>query len=500
MFCSGWLACFTRCALVFLPFEAAKPHIIFHVIDDFGWDDPGFRNQQISTPTLNMFHEKGITLNQYYVQPSCSPSRATFMSGRMPLHTGINDWIPNKAYGLPLGETTLPQLLSTAGYKCHAVGKWHLGFFKTEYTPTFRGFDSFYGYYDGSEDYFKHVTSGGFDLHRESQPRCGPGCTQLAWQDVDQYSTNLFADEALRIIDRHNASEPLFLYQAWQGVHAPRQVPEHYVEPYLHRINDTARRAFAGMVTAVDEGIGNITKALEEKGMLANSVVIVTTDNGGPIVDCAGIGASNRPLRGGKCSLWEGGTRGTSLLFAPRYVHQNFVWQGLMHGADWLPTLVEGAAEQRILPGTTKPLDGMNVWKQLIGNSPSPRHELYYGISDSSVGHHGPALRSGHWKLIVGTGGGSGDHPHWWRNFSKLLNLTDDHRPRLFNLQEDPEERCEVIGQDERVSSMLSTIHAYQASSVPQGQGDPSCPSFAPHRSFEGPWLGPWCDVAEVVV
>ncbi|CAK8993557.1 unnamed protein product [Durusdinium trenchii] len=480
--------------------KPAKPHIIFHVIDDFGWDDPGFRNHQIHTPALDMFHQQGITLDQYYVQPSCSPSRATFMSGRMPLHTGINDWIPNKAYGLPLDETTLPQLLGSAGYKCHAVGKWHLGFFRTEYTPTFRGFESFYGFYEGSEDYFKHTKDGGFDLHREAQPRCGPGCTTLAWEDTDQYSTNLFADEALRIIDRHNTSEPLFLYQAWQGVHDPRQVPQHYVEPYVHRIPDLKRREFAGMVSAVDEGIGNITRKLQEKGMLADAVVIVTTDNGGPIVDCAGIGASNLPLRGGKCSLWEGGTRGTSLLFAPGYVERSFTWQGLMHGADWLPTLVEGVADERIW--ATKPLDGMNVWPQLIGNRSSPRQELYYGLADSQVGHHGPALREGPWKLIVGTGGGSGDHPHWWRNFSSSLGLSEDHRPRLFNVQEDPSERCEVSDQEERVRSMLSKIHGYQATAVPQRQGDPRCPPFAPLRSPQGPYLGPWCDDAqqEVVV
>eukprot|EP00434_Breviolum_minutum_P007927 symbB.v1.2.006992.t1/scaffold426.1/size206518/7 len=93
-------------------FAAAKPHIIMHVIDDFGWNDPGFRNEnEISTPTLNLFHEKGITLDQYYVQPSCSPSRATFLSGRFPLHTGLNNYIPwYSAYGLPLDETTLPEL------------------------------------------------------------------------------------------------------------------------------------------------------------------------------------------------------------------------------------------------------------------------------------------------------------------------------------------------------------------------------------------------------
>eukprot|EP00438_Fugacium_kawagutii_P030153 Skav235175 [mRNA] locus=scaffold721:218084:219574:- [translate_table: standard] len=477
----------------------AKPHIIFHVIDDFGWNDPGFRNHEISTPALNMFHEKGITLDQYYVQPSCSPSRATFLSGRTPLHTGINNYmLASQAYGLPLSETTLPQLLGATGYKCHAVGKWHLGFFKTEYTPTFRGFDSFYGLYEGAEDYFKHWRNGGYDLHRENQPRCGPGCTQVAWEDVDQYSTNLFADEAIRIIQLHNTSEPLFLYQAWQGVHWPRQVPEHYVEPYLHTISDPGRRQFAGMVTAVDEGIGNITRALEEKGMLENSVVIVTSDNGGPVEECGGIGASNLPLRGGKCSLWEGGTRATALLFAPGYVQRSFTWEGLMHGADWLPTLVEGVAEQRIPQGATKPLDGINVWKQLIGNESSPRHEIYYGLADASVGYHGPALRSGPWKLIVGTGGtkGSTTNSPWWKNFSRELRLSDDHRPRLFNLQEDPEEKCEVTGQEERVREMLSTIHAYLATGVPQQQGDPSCPPFKPHTSAQGPWVGPFCDAA----
>ena len=146
------------------------------VIDDFGFDDPGFRNGgQIRTPTLDRYHQEGVTLEAYYVLPSCSPTRSTFMSGRMPLHTGINNWIPNLAYGLSTNETVLPTLLKPLGYRRHAVGKWcvrvmlayippprsalsdlcwcrHLGFFKTSYTPTFRDFESFYGYYEGSEE------------------------------------------------------------------------------------------------------------------------------------------------------------------------------------------------------------------------------------------------------------------------------------------------------------------------------------------------------------
>ena len=485
-----------------------RPHIIFHVIDDFGWDDPGFRNSyQIKTPTLNRFHEQGVTFDQYYVLPSCSPSRATFMSGRMPLHTGINNWIPNEAYGLPADETTLATLLGWQGYRCHAVGKWHLGFFKSEYTPTFRGFESFYGYYEGSEDYFLHTTGGGYDLHREGRPNCGVGCTQVAWDDAGEYSTNLFAAEAVRLIQAHNASEPLFLYQAWQGVHAPRQAPEQYVAPYQEQIQDEARRVFAGMVSAVDEGIGNITDALEAKGMLANSVVIVTTDNGGPVHECAGIGASNYPLRGGKCSIWEGGTRGTALLFAPSFLQQGFTWPGLMHAADWLPTLVEGVARFEIPRGATKPLDGFNLWHQLIGNLASPRIDLYYGIADASVGKHGPALRDAEgWKLILGTGGGTGDWPPQpSQNQSNQTNQTNqkpggnDQRPRLFNLNEDPGEHCEVEEQ-QRITFMLELLGRYMRSAVPQATGDPSCPAFKPRKSLQGPWLGPWCDQEQLVV
>ncbi|CAE7482551.1 ARSB [Symbiodinium microadriaticum] len=493
---------------------AKRPHIIFHVIDDFGWDDSGFRNgNQIQTPTLNMFHERGVTLDQYYVLPSCSPSRATFMTGRMPLHTGINNWIPNEAYGLPLNETTLPSLLGGLGYRRHAVGKWHLGFFKTEYTPTYRGFESFYGYYEGSEDYFLHVTSGGYDLHREPTERCGAGCTQVAWGDVGQYSTKLFAEEAVRIIEGHNASEPLFLYQAWQGVHSPREAPPAYVKPYEHTIEDPDRRTFAGMVTAVDEGIGNVTRALEAKGMLSDAIIVVTTDNGGPVHECAGIGASNFPLRGGKCSIWEGGTRGTAMVYAPAVMTEGFTYSGLVHAADWLPSLVEGVAMQdaaKIPAGATLPLDGLNLWHALVANKTSPRRDLYYGITDQSVGHHGPALRSAEgWKLICGTGGGTGDWPprpgRFLNESSRELSTLDDRAHNetylLFDLRGDPAERSDIsASHPELVQSLLADLRKYEATAAPQATGDPSCPPFRPRHSKLRPYLGPWCDKQEIVV
>ena len=120
------------------------PHILLIVVDDLGWNDVGFRSHQIKTPYIDAMAKGGIVLNQYYVQDVCSPSRATFMTGRYPLHHSVNDWLRNGvATGLPLNETIVPQKLATRGYTSHATGKWHLGFYSWQHTPTFRGFNSF---------------------------------------------------------------------------------------------------------------------------------------------------------------------------------------------------------------------------------------------------------------------------------------------------------------------------------------------------------------------
>lgn len=213
-------------------------HVVALLIDDLGYDDLGFRNeQQIRTPHLTQLHSGGVTMANYYVQPSCSPTRAAILTARKPLHTGINFWLPNIAAGLSLDEVTLPQVLQRRGFVSHAVGKWHLGFYKTEYTPTFRGFSSFYGYYEGMEDYFTHTKGGGYDFHDEPRMFCGPGCTQRP-RLQGQYSTNLLSTRAVHLIDRHDTSRGLFLYLAYQAVHAPRQAPSHYIEPYSRTISD----------------------------------------------------------------------------------------------------------------------------------------------------------------------------------------------------------------------------------------------------------------------
>jgi len=129
-----------------LPFSLSqKPHILIIVLDDLGSHDLGLHGTGISTDGIDDLASRGLYLKNYYVLPSCSPTRAAIMSGRYPIHTGIHNWIsPHSTIGLPLDEETLPTVLRKAGYTAHAVGKWHLGHSSYDQTPTFRGFESFF--------------------------------------------------------------------------------------------------------------------------------------------------------------------------------------------------------------------------------------------------------------------------------------------------------------------------------------------------------------------
>jgi len=491
----------------------ATPHpknILMVVIDDLGFDDMGFRNGgQIPTTHFDNLAKSGIVLEKYYVQASCSPTRATFMTGRKPVHTGINKWIPDRAYGLPLKEATVAQVLNARGFKSHAIGKWHLGFHKSSYTPTFRGFDSFYGYYEGEGDYFTHEHAKGFDLHLEEGKNCGPSCSILPWDAQGTYSTNLFTERAVRVIKEHDVQVPLFIYLAYQGVHEPSQSPQHYINLYGKHIADKRRRVFAGMLGAIDEGMGNVSQALRAKGIYDDTLIVVTTDNGGPTTECSTTGQSNWPYRGSKCSIWEGGTRGLGFLYwsGLPLAAQGTTWTGLAHAADWLPTFV-AAAGGTMTDGETLPLDGVSLWSALVSKGASPRTEIYYGISQTGLG---PAVRDVEgFKLILGgSGGGKGEwspkqlpgqisegntsFAPWSNPSGQLLRASGK---LLFSLPEDVGERnpLDISKNAKIVSRLQNIVNKFEATKVPQASSDPSCPHFAPRDSPKGKWIGPYCD------
>jgi len=197
-----------------------------------------------------------------------------------------------------------------SGYDTRMTGKWHVGFYKWSLTPTFRGFSEFYGFYSGGEDYFTHKNGDGYDFRHDVGYNCGVNCSKVGWEDNGIYSTEVFGREGVRMIEENaNSTQPLFLMVTFQGVHSPSQVPQKYVEPFNDTIQDNTRKTFAGMISAVDSAVGNITDALKRSGMYENTVIVFTSDNGGPIQGGDATGTRNWPLRGGKHSIWEGGVK-----------------------------------------------------------------------------------------------------------------------------------------------------------------------------------------------
>jgi arylsulfatase A-like enzyme len=357
-----------------------KPNIVYFLVDDLGYADCGFNGgKDIRTPNIDKLAKEGAVLKSYYVQPVCSPTRSALMTGRYAIHTGVYNVVrPGAPWGLPLTERLLPQALKDVGYSTAICGKWHLGEFQSDYTPTHRGFDHQYGHYFGALDYFKHDRDGKMDWYRDDKPLVEEG-----------YTTHLVAKEASRLIREQAADKPLFLYVPFNGIHSPHQVPESYTAPYKNL--PKLRQTIAGMLAAVDEAIGQITAALDKKGLRQNTLIIFSSDNGGPGPGNATI---NTPLRAGKGTIYEGGIRVASFATWPGKIPASTTIYEPMHAVDWFPTLVKltGApAEQKLAP------DGLDIWPVLTQGAKSPHEALLLpGMAPDKM-----ALRMGDWKLLL---------------------------------------------------------------------------------------------------
>ncbi|TMS09366.1 Arylsulfatase I [Larimichthys crocea] len=309
-----------------------QPHILFILTDDQGFNDIGYHNPTIKTPTLDKLAAEGVKLENYYVQPICTPSRSQLLTGRYQIHTGLQHSIirPSQPSCLPSHMDTLPERLREAGYSTHMVGKWHLGFYRKACLPTRKGFDSFFGSLTGSVDYYSYGSCDGpglcgYDLHDDEG---------VAWGQEGKYSTTLFTQRARKILESHNpADKPLFLLLSLQAVHTPLKTPKSYIYPYRDMAN-VARRKFAALVSTVDEAVRNVTYALRKYGYYRNSVIIYSTDNGAQPF----TGGSNWPLRGRKSrgldgfDVWPTISEGKE---SPR--------QEILHNIDPLHKPVKGA-------------------------------------------------------------------------------------------------------------------------------------------------------------
>ncbi len=360
--------------------ETPRPNVVYILVDDLGHTDVGFTGgKDIRTPNIDKLAKEGAILDSFYVQPVCSPTRASLMTGRYVTHTGVYSIVrPGAPWGLPLAERMLPQALHEAGYLTAICGKWHLGEFQPAYTPTHRGFDRQYGHMFGAIDYFTHQRDGKTDWYRDDKPCADEG-----------YSTHLVAKEACRIIREKPADKPLFLYLPFNGVHAPHQVPEEYKKPYANLSG--VRQTMAGMLSAVDEAVGQVTEALEEKGLRKDTLILFSSDNGGP---SPGRVTMNTPLRAGKGTIYEGGIRVCAFASWPGRIPAGITVKEPLHAIDWYPTLLKLAGAP---PEQKLPLDGLDIWPVLTQGAKSPHDAIL--LQGTRPG--ASAIRMGDWKLLT---------------------------------------------------------------------------------------------------
>ena len=362
------------------------------------------------------------------------------MTGRYATHTGVYNVVrPGAPWGLPLNERLLPQALKEVGYTTAITGKWHLGEFQADYTPTRRGFDHQYGHYFGALDYYTHDRDGKTDWYRNDKPLVEEG-----------YTTHLVAKEATRLIREQPADKPLFLYVPFNGIHSPHQVPDSYTEPYKHL--PKLRQSIAGMLSAVDEAIGQVTAALAEKGLRENTLIIFSSDNGGP---GPGSATMNTPLRAGKGTLYEGGIRVCSFATWPGKILAGITIDEPMHAVDWYPTLVKltGApATQSLAP------DGLDIWPVLTQGAKSPHDALLLpGMAPDKM-----ALRMGNWKLLLNASDKDAEE-------SKGKEATSG-KMELYNLADDIGEKQNLAtSKPEKLAEMRARLDALLSDAVPPG-------------------------------
>jgi arylsulfatase A-like enzyme len=404
-----------------------KPNIVYIVADDLGWKDVGFHGSDIQTPNLDKLAAGGAKLEQFYVQPMCTPTRAALMTGRYPFRYGLQTAvIPAGAkYGLATDEWLLPQALKEAGYNTAIIGKWHLGHADKKYWPKQRGFDYQYGPLIGEIDYFTHEAEGVVDWYRNNERLVEEG-----------YSTTLIGNDAVKFIGDQVPTKPFFLYLAFNAPHTPYQATQEYLDKYKG-IADPTRRAYAASITAMDDQIGRVVASLDKKNLRDNTLILFMSDNGGTrnpmfsgaIADVSKIKipCDNGPYHEGKGSLYEGGTRVVALANWPGHISPGVTVKEMIHVVDMYPTLTKlaGASTTK-----TKPLDGLDVWGTISEGKASPRTEVVYNIEPFRA-----AVRQGDWKLV-------------WRT-------TLPASVELYNIRQDPPEKNNVAAEHPEIVAAL---------------------------------------------
>jgi arylsulfatase A-like enzyme len=415
-----------RTAFVFLltlaaAAQARKPNLVILYADDMGYNDASFNGRkEWSTANLDRLASEGTIFDRWYTAyPLCAPSRAALLSGKYGIHTGVR----NNQGELSLSETILPEALRPAGYRTALIGKWHRGNAKvTEVNhPLDHGFDETYGYLDALhawEHFPKKLWRGRVE------------------EDVSGYSSDLLAAEAIKFVQA-NRDRPFLLYVPFIEPHFWVEAPEENLKKFRGKFpeKDASKpynAHYAAMMERFDASIGRLVKAIDDAGLRENTLIVFTSDNGATFEErtygAPAFHDSNKPFRGQKRSLEEGGIRMPSFVRWPGRVPAGKRSDTVMHMTDVMPTFLAAAG---VSPDPAWGIGGKNMLDVWTAKSPAPDRTVFWEFTVEGWYMH--AAMRGDWKL---------------------LRIGETNR-FLYNVKEDPQERRTRAGEHPDVVKSL---------------------------------------------
>jgi len=415
----------------------AKPNIVYVLVDNWGWGDLSIQGSTLQTPRIDAFAGQGMRFTNFNVQNQCTPTRASLMTGRLPIRTGqMKVPAPGEPDGMALWEYTIAELLSDAGYKTVLYGKWHIGS-KPGSLPNDQGFDMFWGTNEGSNA-AAYTSTPQFDPTVSEVPYFWEGVKGKPAAPTDELfdipgKSSMDSRTTAKAIDfiKANAKDPkpFFAYVAFTHFHPPWGVHPDFK-------NKSKAGIYADTKMEVDHNFGKILDAIKEAGIEDDTIVILTGDNGAanfpsPGVVTGEVGGSNGPWRGGLSTAYEGGMRTPAMIRWPKKIAAGKVTDEIVADLDIYPTLANLVGEKARIP-TDRPMDGINQAAFLLGKQEKSDREYV-------VTYMGDTVFAVKWRNMK---------VHFATYEGTHSVLTKYTFPQVYDIKEDMKESYELWGNE----------------------------------------------------